>query len=431
MLLEFRVKNFRSFKDAQVLSLIPSSDTSLQENILSAGDYNALKIVSLFGPNASGKSNLIKAVDFFVNLIKTSTSPLPEQGKRIRVHPFLLEKEASDIPSEFEAIFVYDKVRYQYGFSLTAERIIEEWLYAFPLGRSQVWFTRQYNKKTDSYDWKFGSNLKGGKSRHEIKSKTRDNALYLSVAAQWNNEQLITVYEYVTNNIKTIFPNDDIRNITASLLLEAQDDDEFKIVVNKAIMTFLKKADIGIKNLNVKREDIDKIKFEFPEEMPEEIRRKYRKNFEENPPLVINFVHSGNNSKNEMVLPLNEESEGTKRLFELLGPLFQTLFLGYTVFIDELEASLHPLLMTELLKLCIRIPEAKGQIVFTTHSTGLLRSDLFRRDQIWFTEKDNFGASKLYPLSDYKPRKDEAMEKGYLSGRYGAIPILEEFGINE
>ena len=168
--------------------------------------------------------------------------------------------------------------------------------------------------------------------------------------------------------------------------------------------------------------------------MPNEIREKVLKQLEKNPPLKVEMCHSDTHTNKDVSFPLEEESDGTQRFFQLLGPWLQAVNDGYTVFIDELEASLHPLLTRELIKF-IHDPtnnKAGAQLVFATHDATLLGPELFRRDQIWFTEKDKGAGTQLYSMSDYKerkPRKGEAMQKGYLAGRYGAIPILEAFSI--
>jgi AAA15 family ATPase/GTPase len=419
MLIEFRVKNFNSFKDEQILSLVCNTDSSLKDNYSVVNGYKLLKSVAIYGPNASGKSNLIKAFRFFIGLIKSSFSPEP--GKKIKITPFLLDEDSSNSPSLFEVSFFLDKVRHQYGFTLNRERIVEEWLYVFPYGKPQLWFSRKYNFKIKDFDWDWGTYLKGGKEK--LAQKTLENSLFLSVAAQWNNEQLLKIYNWFANNCRVLLCNEDVPPLTAKMFLQTSDQDkETKITFQKMVVDFIKHADLGIENISVKRKEQPDIK--FPPEMPDNIRKEFLERFS----IDVHFSHR-NSMKKQILFPIENESAGTIRLFEFLGPLLYTVSKDCVMFVDEIETSLHPQLITHILQF-LHIIGKKGQVVFTTHDTAILNSDIFRRDQIWFTEKDRTGASKLYPLTDYMPRKGEALEKGYLAGRYGAVPILKEFGID-
>jgi uncharacterized protein len=418
MLIEFRVKNFNSFKDEQVFSLLRNSETSLPDNCFEVMGYKLLKSAAVYGANASGKTNLVKAFEFFTGLIEASFSPEP--GKKINITPFLLDEDTSNSPSTFEASFLIEKVRYQYGFTLTKERIIEEWLYAFPLGRSQEWFNRKYNSTTNSYVFKKGSYLKG--EAESLFPKTIETALFLSVAAQWNNEQLSTVYNWFSEKCATLLCDDKISPLTARLL---ESSDPKSKNLKEIILSILKNADLGIEDIKIDRRDLSK-EVKFPSNMPDKIK----KDILEDLSLKVNFTHRGVSTGKLHKFPMKLESAGTKRLFDLIGPLLDTVSNNRVAFIDEIETSLHPLLTVSLLQF-LHQNSRGGQIVFTTHDTTLLSKDIFRRDQIWFTEKDHSGASKLYPLTDYKPRKGEALQKGYLAGRYGAIPILKEFEIDE
>lgn len=421
MLIEFRVKNFNSFRDEQVFSFVANSDTSLQQNFLDVRGFKLLKSAALYGPNASGKSNLIKAFEFFIGLIKASFSPEP--GKKIKVTPFLLDENSPDSPSTFEATFLVNEVRYQYGFTLTKERILEEWLYAFPRVRSQEWFSRKYDVSKGKYEWKQGTYLKG-----EIESlfqKTIETALFLSVAAQWNNEQLLNIFNWFSDQCKIIFCNERILPITARLLEFSEvQDNRGKKALKQTILDIIKNADLGIENVTVGRKEVNDVK--FLNDTPNEIRQMILDDIS----LKVNFEHRNCFTGKLHKFPIQLESAGTKRLFELAGPLLEAVANDRILFVDEIETSLHPLLTNSLLHLFNQNSKG-GQIVFTSHDTTLLTSDIFRRDQIWFTEKEETGASRLYPLTDYRPRKGEALQKGYLAGRYGAVPILKEFGVNE
>lgn len=261
-----------------------------------------------------------------------------------------------------------------------------------------------------------------------VAEKTRDNALFLSVAAQWNNKQLTTVQNWFRDKLRFILKGDDLENATAGALFEANKDEKYRKTMQRMVTKFLQDADLGISGISVKERDLGKI--QFPDEMPESIRKKF---LEEAKLLDVEVVHTNSKTGLETGLPLKEESDGTQRMFHLAIPWLTTVLLGVTVFVDELEASLHPLLTRELIKMA-QAPDMNkegAQLVFSTHDTTLLDPELLRRDQIWFVEKDQGGESRLYSLSDYddKPRKGEPIQKGYLSGRYGAVPVLEAFGL--
>jgi len=211
------------------------------------------------------------------------------------------------------------------------------------------------------------------------------------------------------------------------MLLRAEDDQEERKSLYRLIEAFLQEADLGICGLNVRKEKI--VDPKFLAEMPEGFKDFFLKDFKESLAIKVEMLHKNMKTGKKVSLPIQEESDGTRRFFELSGPWVQAAVAGMTVFIDELEASLHPLLVRQLIEL-MQHPKAGAQLIFATHDTTLLDPELFRRDQIWFTEKDEYGSTHLYPLSDYKPRKGEAMQKGYLSGRYGAIPIIEAFELN-
>lgn len=429
MLIEFRVKNFRSFQDEQVLSLIANRDkTTLRGNCTAFGKLRLLKSAGIYGANASGKSNLIKAIDIMRDLVKDSAGFEPD--RELPVTPFLLNGKSEKKPSVFEVVFLHDGVKYQYGFAATGKRFQKEWLIAYPKGVGQTWYERTFNERKSNYGWKYSTFLKGDKKK--LAEKTRNNALFLSVGAQWNNEQLIKVYKWFEADLRIAPPRELFMPITAKMLIDIEKEERLREELYESVTKSMQAADLDIKGVNVIRPRVDKDKMKFPEDMPRELREMILERLSK---PKVEMVHRNIETGKDVHLPLEEESDGTQRFFQLLGPFFETVSLGYTVFIDELEAHLHPLLTRELIKF-IQNPEynRKGaQLIFATHDVTLLDPELFRRDQIWFTEKDKNGGTQLYSMSDYKerrPRKGEAMQKGYLAGRYGAIPIIESFRIS-
>lgn len=430
MLIEFRVKNYRSFRDEQVLSLVANSDKSLSSNLAEVGDLRLIKGAAIFGPNASGKSNLIRAIDFMRDMVLLSAESRPDQ--EIDIDPFILEEDSRNEPSTFEVTFMKKGVRYQYGFSATKKHINEEWLLAYPKGLPQTWFERPDPTNIGNEEgWRFSSHLKGEKRK--LTRITRDNVLFISVAAKWKNQQLKEVYDWFGDNLRIIPAGALIKNITSEMILSPEKYGMDKEHVKDFAISFLRRADLGISDLEVRRLDLESIR--LPDDMPDDVKQRLTENFEKDPELhlFVEFYHKVHNGSGSMIFPLEDESDGTNRFYRLIGPWLQAMSKGITVFFDELESSLHPLLAEAIVETIQKSSEKNkfAQLIFTTHNTVLLDKKIFRRDQIWFTEKKVDGSTRLFPLSDYKPRKEEAIQRGYLSGRYGAIPIIDGFILND
>ncbi len=418
MLAEFRVTNFKSFKDEQVLSLIASAEESKGPNSIKIGNHSILKTAVVYGANASGKSNLIKAMSCMDDIVCGSAGYKPRD--KIPVVPFLFDEETKDQPTTFEATFFIEGIRYQYGFSATKDKIHNEWLLAWPKGKPQTWFKRDLNE-SEPY---FGPFLKGqNKSTWE---KVKENSLFLSVAAHWNHKQLSKVYEWFDDKFRELPEQTLATVLTDKIFLKSPKSKEGLYLHNLAI-DMLKQADFGIDDFEI--ECLKGENLQFPKNMPDELKNEISKQFTEHPPYRKKLYHSGR----KYSLNFEDESDGTQRFYSLLGPLLQSVVFCYTLFKDELELNLHPLLTREIVK-AVRDSEhdnCSAQLIFTTHDTTLLDPELFGRDQVWFTEKDKQGATQLYSLADYKEtvRKDEAMQKRYLAGRYGAVPVLERFDL--
>lgn len=429
MLIEFRVENFRSFKSEQVLSMVASgSDKSLPDNCMDAGKLKLVRGAAVYGANASGKSNLVKALDVMQNWIRNSTSM--DKEKRHKITPFLLEESCSQEPTSFEATFIHEKIRYQYGFSALGNLILKEWLFAFPKGSPQMWFKRTFDNEKERSIFKFGSYFKGVKTK--LEESTRNDTLLLSLAAEWNHEQLTPVYEWFRQYLKILGPRYQLE-ITENALHTAQEIGPERDL-HKYVERFLKDADLGVCGLTVEEISADEIG--FPEEISSEGRQVILPEMRSKKKLRVGLLHKSIDEDQSVELPLSEESDGTKRMFELSIPWLQSLANGFTVVVDELEDSLHSLLTRELVKPFFDpfFSKSGAQLIFTTHDTTLLDPELLRRDQIWFTEKDTEGSTELYSLADYKEhraRKGESLNRGYLSGRYGAVPILKAFSIHD
>ena len=287
---------------------------------------------------------------------------------------------------------------------------------AYPKGAPQRWYHRTFNEVENKYDWAKSS----ASFKHDIslQEKTRENALFLSVGPQFNHPQLTSVFEWFKNNLRFLPLSDTHVNpeFTASLLV--------KPAHRNRIFSLLKSADIGIIDAKVQE-----VEMSMKEQFFAPLKKfKEKDGLKEDNRFEISLSHKAEGLEPVPLNFENEESAGTRRFFALIGPWMDILDNGYTVFVDEIETSLHPILVKELLKflLCSEYNPKGAQVIFTTHNPVLLDNTLMRRDQIWFTEKSPAGTTHLYALTDYQPRKDEALAKGYLAGRYGAIPFLPD-----
>ncbi len=418
MLIEFSVANFKSIRDLQTLSLVADSDKSLPENVIEPDipgmkDVRLLKSAVIYGANAAGKTNLHDAIAFMRNYVANSSDK--KMNDRTGVVPFLLDEKFHDKPSIFEVIFAHKGVRYQYGFSLDFEVIHEEWLMAYPSGKTQEWFRRKLtNKKTLSYEWDFKSrNFKGAKQ--SIANETRENQLLLSKGMSQNNEQLSEVYQWFAKGLMCLVRDMDIlENLTARRIMN-------DIEMKSRLLKQLHQADTGIMELKVEKKDFDAKS--LPDNMPEELKDSITQLVQGSEHLEVFTEHKMKGSDKGISFPFGFESNGTRKLFALLGPLLDSFDNNVVLFIDEIAANMHPHLARGLVKMFSK-SNSTAQTILTTHETRLLDKELLRRDQIWFAEKDAEGATHLYPLSDYHPRKDESLDKGYLAGRYGGIPFL-------
>ena len=431
MLIEFRVKNFRSIKDEQVLSMVASSDKDLESNCFNIGKMKLLKSAAIYGANASGKSNIIKAMDSMRNIIERSASLAPNSP--IPVNPFKLDSICSKKPSSFDVSIIIEGIRYQYGFTADSTRIHNEWLYAYPKGLPQRWFERSFNNETLKHSWKFGSFLKGEKER--LTEKTRESSLFLSVATQWNHEQLSVIFNWFHVYLRTFPANILWSQDTASLIYSIKHPDHFNTDFYKIIIGLVKNADLGIRDIVVEKQLVEEVmdRLDAFKGLPNDVKESLIDKFKSDTVLNVAFLHDSDNVDLPVSFQFEDESDGTIKFFHLIGPWIEAILKGYTIFIDELDTSLHPLLIRTLIELMHEphLNKNGAQLVFTAHDTTLLDPELLRRDQLYLTEKGKNGATQLYSIADYKARKGEAIQKRYLSGRYGGIPILKAFGIDE
>lgn len=417
MLIEFSVGNYRSFKDPVTFSMVAANlvakDKKLDENnVFSIDDeLKLLKSAAVYGANASGKSNLVQALNF-MKWFMVNSSKETQSTDKIDVEHFRLSTETETQPSYFELVFLMEGQRYRYGFEVNPERVISEWLFYVPRIRETKLFDRKLRNivATKKYD------------AEGIQKRTRSNALFLSVSAQFNVELAEKILDWVTEKLKLIsgLHDDSYLHYTIDCIVKNQNKID--------ILNLIKKLDLGIDEINVQQEDlsIDVL----PDEMPDELKKLIvttrgvkatsigttHKKFDEN----------GNNNAIEKFDLNNNESEGTRKVFALAGPIVTTLKEGKILVIDEFDARLHPLISRAIVELfnSSETNSNNAQLIFMTHDTNLLSNKLFRRDQIWFTEKNRYGATDLYSLAEYKIRNDASFENDYIQGKYGAIPYI-------
>ncbi|MGH8551123.1 MAG: AAA family ATPase, partial [Methylococcales bacterium] len=379
--------------------------------IVAAHEFDLLRSAAIYGPNAAGKSNILLALSTMEQIVLKSASA--QHGDELPITPFRLSQSSVDRPSEFEVAFIVDHVRYQYGFTATADRIHEEWLLAYPKGRPQNWLGRAWNRATGRYQWDLGSNLAGEK--HLWQKSTRDNALFLSTAVQLNSQQLRPVYNWFKTTLHVLNLGRMGPGFSA-LLCESGGKAE--------IIDFLRAADLDINDIVIEKQPFDPKK--LPDDMPEPVKNMIAGELKDEQVLGIKSVHKSIEGET-VSFDFEDESDGTQKLFAFAGPWIDCLANGYVLFIDELHDNLHPNLVKFLVRLfhSSETNPKNAQLVFTSHETSILNQEVFRRDQIWFCEKDTQHASVIYPLTDFSPRKGrENLELAYLSGRYGALPYV-------
>ncbi len=416
MLVRFSAKNFLSIREEQTLSMVASNqyedhpENVIELDVPGMKRVNLLKSAVIYGANASGKTNVLSAMSFVSWFVVGSATRL-NQGDDTTVEPFLLDNQSRNEPSSFEMTFVIDGIRYDYGFSVTREKVYREWLTIYPKSKRRRIFERTF--VNDHYEYLYSTKVKRKKT---IEESTRENGLFLSVGAQQNDSDLTPVYRWFLGHLIGISRAPEWA--TPSKIHVGREE------YYSLISEHLKIADLGIVGLEVKEIDPDDIA--FPDEMPTEVKDYIKRQMPSKPVLETYFQHR-NSDTNEIVrFNQSQESDGTNRYYHLLGPWLQILQDGWCGFIDEIDSSLHPHLVRRLVAMFHdkKWNQNNAQLIFTTHDTTLLSADIFRRDQVWFTEKKYEGNTVLYSLSEFKPRIDEALHKGYLAGRYGAIPFL-------
>lgn len=424
MLIGFSVGNYKSFKETVTLSMVASSITE-EEKELDANNVfeinhklNLLKSAAIYGANASGKSNLIAAINFMKWFVLNSSKET-QVSEAIDIEAFRLSTETEKEPSFFEIVFLLEGKTFRYGFEVNAREVVSEWLFQADDSEEEMLFERDF----DNY---ILDNFPEGQG---ISDKTRSNALFLSVVAQFNGKVSGKILLWFSKTLQLISGLEDreYRKQTLESLENAGHRHD--------IIEFIKKLDLGILDIGMFKINIP------PPVFFSNNTAKYGgsygnlyPNSETQTTVHVHTLHpkydaDGKQTSTVLFDIEKHESEGTNKLFALAGIILDTLRTGKILLIDELDARLHPLITRELI--CLfnsnETNPHNAQLIFTTHDTNLLSSKTFRRDQIWFTEKDNKGATDLYSLVEYKVGKDASFERDYIIGKYGAIPFIGNF----
>lgn len=406
MLLEFRCKNHKSIKDEVLFSLLASKDTFNSEYLYGYKDLKILKSSVVYGANGSGKSNFIDAIFFMKSLVTNSINLQPGMG--IPYTPHKLNGVGSE--SFYSVQFIKNGVRFAYGFSIEQMLVKEEYLYYFPNGRQAKIFDRT------GMTYEEGSKFKG--RFNSCKDVLKPNRLMISCAANFTNiTEIEDAFRFFSEDL-VIYTNANQENWMQYSLYQFNSNPEIKNLA----LSFMRDIGVDIQDIKINIEESAFPQSELPEFLSDEYKNKLRMTPLQK--ITASVVYPGFETD-----LFTEESTGIQKLFAFLCPFLDIISKGKILICDELETSLHESLLYTLLKTFLSLNgKEQSQIIFTTHDTSLLSLDLFRRDQIWFTELNSLNRStELYSLVEIKSvRKDENYGKGYISGRYGAIPMLNE-----
>lgn len=425
MLVKFSITNFKTFRNKAELSFIASNydKTREVENLYTCDTFgfSLLKSAVIYGANASGKSKFMDALSFMRRFV-LSSSRESQKGEPIAVEPFRLSTETNTKPTEFEIIFIHKKQLFRYGFEVDSEKVVSEWLYYRPLTKEIELFVRDGQHFT-VHERKFSKGSRLAKDK-----MVRENALMLSVAAQFNEEVAGLVIEWFKRfKIISALESDNYKPYTVGIL---KDKDK-----KPKILDMLQKADLSISDINLEPVNYGRLPKKITGNLKDVVLKKMEDNNVEL--FALNTIHPvfdkvGNIVGQEVFDMDLDESSGTNQFFALTGPIIDVIENGYVMAIDELDSKLHPNLVSKIIEIfnSTELNPKNAQLVFNTHDTNLLSADIFRRDQVWFVEKDRFGSASLFSLSDFKEvRKEDNFENNYIKGKYGAVPIISDFDI--
>lgn len=445
MLLRFTVENFMSFKERAELSLIPSKVRRHPSHVIKAEtpkSISALKAAVIYGANASGKSNLIKAMSHVQQMINEGS----RSGRKIAFYPYKLTEECLTTPSRFEFELKLGEHQYAYGFSSDSHEIKEEWLYRIDKIKDELIFKRTAGQYDEFEFGKLPFDNKEDKLFLDFTAKgTPDNRLFLNECKERNINKalsyltdIIDVSHWFEHSLTIIFPDSKYTGLEMEMQNNQKSNETFSRLLNS--------FDTGISDLRLQEVD-------FNSELvgiPADVKQKISEELEENTNLLLAVPRSIryqfckeatgeikayklmtahiNADGKETLFELNQESDGTQRLLDIAPGLLEIFTQDRTYIIDEIDRSLHPDITTSIFKAFLNnTSHIKSQLIVTTHETNLLNQDLVRKDELWFVQKNSHGESSLYSLEEYQTRFDKDIRRGYLAGRFGGIPLLTEF----
>lgn len=446
MLLRFSVENFMSFKERAELSLIPSRVRRHPNHVIkgaNANDISVLKAAVIYGANASGKSNLIKAMKHAQNMINLGV----KSGRKLPYHPFKLDTDYQNKPSRFEFEVKFGKNNYAYGFLADSSNVIEEWLYKIDRKKDTLIFERKLTQTTSSFDLSGISFKKEDDKKFlEFTAKgTPSNRLFINECQERNVvneinylEGIIDIGNWFEHRLNIVFPNSKY----SGLEMDIQNNEKTSDVFSKILNSF----DTGISKLSLQEIDFDKEVLGIPEEVIETVVEEIDNNVNvllagpnntryqicksdtgDIRAFKLMTAHINSNGK-DVLFDINQESDGTQRLLDIAPGLLDIFSTEKTYVIDELDRSLHPDITTSIFKAFLsNTSKLHSQLLVTTHESNLLNQELMRKDEVWFVQKDKKGESQVYSLEEYQPRFDNDIRKGYLSGRFGGVPVLPKF----
>lgn len=385
MLIQFTIENHRSIKDSAVISFAASKDKSLEACLLHPDEKRSLlPVISIYGANAAGKSNVLHALLTLKDMVAGDAAKLSKVQK-LPWEPFA----GNDRPTSFEVMYIYGGVRYVYGVSFDAKKIHSEYLYHWPNGREALIFSRENGK------YEFRDNIQ---EQTTLSGRTPDNKLYLVSSNDWNLPQTENAYKWFFEDLCSIT---DLSSSSETVAEIVKSDEQKARILKELLLADLGISDVSIKTISGKKEE-----------------------------PIITTTHrmiGEDGSTEHFELLMDQESSGTQRFFARIGGWLQAIENGSLLIVDEIEHSMHPLLTRRLIEMIqdSELNKNGAQLIFTTHDAQLLDLTFLRRDQIWFAEKnENTCATELYSLASFSPRKGENIRKGYLQGRFGAIPFI-------
>lgn len=415
MLIEFSVSNFRSFREKQTLSMVASPRLGKKQNVFDpelAGEHfpKLLKVAAIYGPNASGKSNLVKALDVLPILVRSSQV----KGYSIPVAPFRFDPTLADKPSRFEVHFIEDNLRFQYVVATSSERVFEETLICYPKGKESLLYSRIFSPELGEI-YTFGETLEGGALVHEAwKKLTPSKSLFLTQAVLNSSDELQQLkrpYQWLEQS-NICIDQDEMNSWSLGVRSMILQHPGYK----DNLQNFLQRLDVPITDIRFEESSASSTKIGSTAELKDYIRHVE----EESKTKLTHTTALG-----DAEFDFSEESGGTKNLMGFWLPWLNLKFIHSrrVVVIDELDSSLHPKIVEVLVREHLA-DDKKTQLIFTTHDTHLMNTKLLRRDQFWITERDTNGATQMFSIHDFQGRDSEDIEKRYYEGRYRGLPIL-------